>query len=98
MKKIIAIILSAFLFISCATTPKQKIEIPEIKYPEFPVDVNDSSVHITLEENNDVKIDYTADNEVVEIPFWFWLRLVSYSIDVDTAIKQYEAVIENLNK
>lgn len=89
-------LLSALLF-SCWTTKIEPVSIPEIDYPDFPVDVDDPSVSVSLSDDM-VCIDYTADHRQVEIPLWFWLSLVEYSINVDSAVKQYQAVIESLNK
>lgn len=86
----------AFLLTSCATTQRQPAAVPDIPYPEFPVNVSDTSVSVTL-DNDVVKIAY-ADGKTAEITLWLWLEFVSYSIDADSAISQYEAVVETLNR
>lgn len=93
---IVFLLLSALLF-SCQTTKIEPVAIPDIDSPEFPVDVDDPSVVVSLEKET-VCIDYTAEWKQVELPLWFWLKLVEYSIEVDSAINQYQAVIENINK
>lgn len=85
------------LLVSCQTTKIDSVSIPEIEYPEFPVDVSDPSVSVSL-SGDMVSIDYTAEDKQVVVPLWFWLSLVEYSIDVDSAVKQYQAVIDSLNK
>lgn len=89
--------LLAALLVSCQTTRNVPVSVPDIEYPEFPIDVDDPSVMLTLDDST-VRVDYTAEKKQLEIPFWFWLQLVEYSIEVDSAIKQYQAVIENINK
>lgn len=98
MRKIAVMILAlSVVMTSCQTIKTEPAVVPEIDYPEFPVDVDDSSVSISL-SGEMVCIDYTADGRKVEIPLWFWLSLVEYSINVDSAVKQYQAVIESINK
>lgn len=98
MRKVLFIMafLSALL-VSCRTTKIESVAVPEIEYPDFPVDITDTAVSVSL-SGDMVSIDYTAEDKQVEIPLWFWLRLVEYSIDVDSAVKQYQAVIDSLNK
>lgn len=100
MRKFRRFILACFIvfFISCRTTRNtEPVTIPDIEYPDFPVDVDNPAVKLTLEDNF-VVIDYTDKGNQIKIPFWFWLRLVEYSIDVDSAIQQYKAVVEKLNR
>lgn len=93
---IIFLLLSAVL-VSCQTTRIEPVAIPDIDYPAFPVDVDDPAVMVSLNDET-VRIDYTADLRQVELPLWFWLKLVEYSIEVDSAINQYQIVIKNINK
>lgn len=97
MRKFIIFFLLATVLISCQTTRKEPVAIPDIDYPEFPADVDDPAVIVTLKDES-VCIDYTAEWKQTEIPLWFWLKLVKYSIEVDSAINQYQAVINNINK
>lgn len=93
---IILLLLSAVL-LSCQTTRIEPAVIPDIDYPVFPVDVDDPSVAIELNDET-VCIDFSAEWKRIELPLWFWLKLVEYSIEVDSAINQYQAVIENINR
>lgn len=97
MRRFIIFFLLATVLISCQTIRKEPVVIPDIDYPAFPVDVDDPAVIVTLKDES-VCIDYTAEWKQTEIPLWFWLKLVEYSIEVDSAINQYQAVINNINR
>lgn len=59
--------------ISCKTTPKaetQKIQI-EAEFPN-PYDENGNPI-VTFETDGSVKM-----------PLWYWLRIIDYTIDVET--------------
>ena len=87
-----------FLF-SCQSARPVAIKIPEISCPDFPVNVNDSSVKITLSDaGQNVEIRWLDDGRKVCIPMWFWIELVEYSVDIDSAIEQYKAVVDILSR
>ena len=87
-----------FLF-SCQSARPVAVKIPEISYPEFPVNVNDSSVKMSLSDDGQtVEIHWLDDGRQVCIPMWFWIELVEYSADVDSAIEQYKAVLDILSR
>lgn len=94
---VIAFSLGLMLLISCATTKKTHISVPDIPYPEFPIDVTDPAVSITFSEGT-VSIRTEDSGRNADIPLWLWLELTEYTIDVDSAIAQYKAVIKALNK
>lgn len=97
MRRFIIFFLLATVLISCQTTRKEPVVIPNIDYPAFPADVDDPAVMVSLNDEA-VCIDYTAEQRQVELPLWFWLKLVEYSIEVDSAINQYQAVIKTINR
>lgn len=101
MKKVFLALLVLFctLFFSCQSTSRNTVDIPEISYPEFPVNVNDSSVKMTLsDDGQNVEICWLDDGRQACLPMWFWIELVEYAADVDSAIEQYKAVLDILSR
>ena len=83
---------------SCVTSKQNAhLEIPNIDYPQFPVDADDPTVSVTLSGSNFV-IHWATYNKTVTIPAWFWFELIEYSVNVDSAISQYEAAIKNVQE
>lgn len=80
------------LLTSCQTL-KRSGSLPDISFPDFPVDVTDNSVSIRL-ENDKVIINKSAENKEAEITAWLWLDFVQYAIDVDVAKQKYDRVRE----
>ena len=101
MKKISLMLLVLFcaLFFSCQSTKYNAVYVPEISYPEFPVNMNDSSVKVVLsDDRQNVEICWLDDGRQVCLPMWFWIELVEYTVDVDSAIEQYKSVIDILSR
>lgn len=85
------------LLMSCATTEKASVIIPDVPYPEFPIDVTDPAIAVTFNDGY-VSIKSESGGKNADIPLWLWLELTEYSIDVDSAIAQYKAIIRALER
>ena len=99
MKRATFILFPFFLlFFSCQSSKNLNVAVPEVSYPDFPVNVNDSAVKIALsDDGQNVVIDYLNEGKQVTMPMWFWVELVEYAVDVNSAIEQYKAIVEVLN-
>lgn len=87
------------LFFSCQSTELNSVVLPKIQCPDFPVNVSDPTVKITLSpDSQNVMISYPDEDKQLCLPMWFWLELVEYAADVDSAIEQYKAVLDILSR
>ena len=84
------------LLLSCQSSKPSSVNLPTINYPKFPIDTNDSSISVSMIDDDNVCIKYLNTNKSVTIPLWFWLDLVTYAVEVDMSISQYEAIQEIL--
>lgn len=78
--------------ISCASKPKEEevFIYPKIYFPEFP----DPEKYVKpLDYNGQLVEDEETDIYFVQMPFWYWLLIVDYKVDVDKAERFYNYLI-----
>ena len=86
------------LLICCASGKQQAIELPEIEFPSFPIDIDDESIKFEAIDSDTLKITWTQEGREVTIPLWFWTDLVEYAVDVGASYKKYKSLQEIYNE
>ena len=89
------VILTSVLIIPLTFCTSSKInlsDIPEIYFPEFPLDDSNSNITIELTESHNVRIRWIYEKQEALMPLSFWEELLRYAVDVDSASKQYEVI------
>lgn len=98
LKKVLLTSVLILLSTSCTTLKQNtKIEIPTIQQPNFPINVADKNIDVTVDDNGTVTIEWLETREKMILPIWVWEDIVEYAIDVDSALSQYKVIIDKLN-
>ena len=83
------------LSISCGTTRKAAVKLPEIDFPLFPIELNENTVISYADETKDTVIIKTDGKEDVVVTSWFFFALVDYDIEVQLAYEKYKYLKEH---
>lgn len=83
------------LLISCGTTKKAAVKLPEIDFPTFPVELNENTVISYTDETKTTVIIKTDNKEDVLITSWLFFALVDYDIEVQLAYEKYKYLKEH---
>lgn len=72
---------------SCISRPKaENKEISDLIYfPTFPS---------PTDENGNTIPQYDEENQIVKLPYWYWLQIVDYVTDTETAVTILQSVKE----
>ena len=89
--------LSVFLMllISCGTTQKAVVKLPDIDFPTFPIELKENTVINYTDETKETVIIKNKDKEDVLITSWFFFALVDYDIEVQLAYEKYKYLKEH---
>lgn len=79
---------------SCETTRKVAITLPQIDFPDFPIDLDNSTFTYTDETKETVLIKSPNHDDAI-ISRWFFVALVGYDIDVQLAYEKYKYLQEH---
>lgn len=71
---------------SCKSKPKaEEKEISDYLYfPSFPS---------PIDENGNSIPSYDQERQIVELPYWYWLLIVDYAVETETAV----SILQNKN-
>lgn len=77
------------LLMSCVSVKENPKVLPDIVFPDFPINVTDESIVFSTIDKEYIKICWTKENKEVVLPYWFYEMFVKYDVAVSAAEEKY---------